>query len=394
MRGTRANMLPGRVSCFHVSGRRASCLTFTGPAVLPLDSRPSLSPLGWPPVDDEYSVGYKPTVTEPERPAEAPAGSPTPEEISARLEALLKRTHALKAQRGTVSAGGPLSMTWPPADGELDRYDVVDVPDDERLKAPPQAAESLDTPATLPDHSAAEPVSSAVAEFARPDWSELRLRTPHDEAPPRSPWLWLLTLLLAGATLGEGAYIWHLHTTRPAQERGLLRVDGPEGADVRVDGRPIGAAPIEHVLDAGDYAVEVVAGGTVLRSDEVNLGPGRTVVLLSPAQASTSDGRAPGATSVAGTSRAEGARTATPGSSATSAASGVAEGAGLSATLGAVAIESTPPGLPVTMEGRPRGVTPLTIGRLRPGRHDVLVGGLARRVDITAGQVTPLRVSR
>ena len=37
-------------------------------------------------------------------------------------------------------------------------------------------------------------------------------------------------------------------------------------------------------------------------------------------------------------------------------------------------IESTPPGLPVTMGGRPRGVTPLTLGKITPGRHDVLVG--------------------
>jgi len=352
----------------------------------------SLTPLGWPPVDDEYSVGYKPTVTEPERPAETPAGSPTPEEISARLEALLKRTHALKAQRGRVSTGGPLSITWPPADGELDRYDVVDVPDNERLKAPPQAAEPLGTPAMQPDRSVAAAVSGAPADVARADWSELRLRPPQDEAQPRSSWLWLLTLLLAGAALGEGAYIWHLHATAPAQQRGILRVDGPEGADVRVDGRPIGAAPMEHVLDAGDYAVEVLAGGAVLRSDKVNLGPGRTVILLSPGPASASDRGATGAAGVGGASRPESAPMATGSSN--GAAPGPAASAGVSATLGAVTIESTPAGLPVTMEGRPRGVTPLTIGRLRPGRHDVLVGGLARRVDVTAGQVTPLRVSR
>ena len=63
-----------------------------------------------------------------------------------------------------------------------------------------------------------------------------------------------------------------------------------------------------------------------------------------------------------------------------------------SATTGGVVIESTPPGLPVTMGGRPRGVTPVTIGQMRPGRHDVLVGGPARQVDVIAGEVTTLRV--
>ena len=146
-------------------------------------------------------------MTEPERPADAPS-SPTPEEISARLEALLKRTHALRAKQA-ANPPSPLTITWPPHDGELDHYDVVDVPEDDRM----------------------QPAARATA------------ATP----PP-------------------------------------------------------------------------------------------------------------------------------------------------SATLGGVSIESTPSGLPVTMEGRERGVTPITIGRLKPGRHDVLVGGLARKVDVTAGSVTTLRV--
>ena len=45
-----------------------------------------------------------------------------------------------------------------------------------------------------------------------------------------------LTSLLALATVGQAAYIWHLHATRPAQENGHLRVDAPGGAQVRVNG--------------------------------------------------------------------------------------------------------------------------------------------------------------
>ena len=57
-------------------------------------------------------------------------------------------------------------------------------------------------------------------------------------------------------------------------------------------------------------------------------------------------------------------------------------------------IESVTPGLPVTMGGRPRGVTPLTLGKIAPGRHDVLVGSSALKVDVTAGEVATLRVPR
>lgn len=331
-------------------------------------------------------------MTEPERPADAVGGSPTPEEISARLEALLKRTHALRAQRGPVSADGARSITWPPADGELDRYDVVDVPEDERLTAQTQSAQPSGPGVPAPDRSSS--VGDPPADFSRPDWSELRLRTPVDEVPTRAPWLWLLTVLLAVAALGEAAYIWHLHATRPPLERGLLRVDGPEGADVRVDGRPIGAAPIEHALDPGDYDVDVITGGTVRRTDGVSIGLGRTVVLLSPVPATAAGLATVGSGAVAAKPGAEADRSTTPVPSTAVAPVAAPGGANVSDTLGAVLIESTPSGLPVTMGGRPRGVTPITLGQIRPGRHDVLVGGLARQVDITAGQVTTLRVTR
>ena len=57
------------------------------------------------------------------------------------------------------------------------------------------------------------------------------------------------------------------------------------GADVRIDGRSIGIAPVEHNLDAGDYDVELIDDGRVVRADRVSVGVGRTVVLLAPAAA-------------------------------------------------------------------------------------------------------------
>lgn len=315
-----------------------------------------------------------------------PASSPTPEEISARLEALLKRTHALRAQQPPASSGGPLTITWPPPDRELERYDVVDVPDEspvtaaaeqEAASATPAVAEPVAPPPAAPD----EP---RTAEVAKPDWSELRLRSASDESAGGSAWGWVLTTALVLATLGQAGYIWYLHSGA-AVESARIRVDGPEGADVRVDGQSIGSAPLERDLDAGDHAVEVVDKGRVLRADRVSTASGRTVVLvaLAPAETATpDDGTTPGPTAQAAPGAVPAATPAPVNPEL------------VSDTTGAVTIESTPPGLPVTMGGRARGVTPLTLGKIPPGRHDVLVGATTKQVDVTAGEVATLRVPR
>ena len=150
--------------------------------------------------------------------------------------------------------------------------------------------------------------------------------------------------------------------------------------------------PIDHALDPGEYDIEIVQGDRRVRADRVIVGIGRTVMLLvtegvPPAAAATAT--PPGAAPQPGTAPAATSQGTAPSQAA------VALGSGLvSATTGAVSIESTPTGLPVTMGGRPRGVTPITLGLIKPGRHDVLVGGAARQVDVQAGQVSTLRVAR
>jgi PEGA domain len=340
-------------------------------------------------------------VTDPDRPADIPAG-PTPEEISARLEALLKRTHALKANKAAEPSAS-LTMTWPPPDRELDHYDVVDVPEDDRMTAPPPP--NAPTPVR-----ASAPASPTDAEtragdkgadsFARPDWSELRLRSaPEEPTGPSRGWI-VLTVLLAIAAIGQAAYIWMGPATATAE--GRLRVDGPDGAVVRVNGQAIGPAPIDHVLAPGDYDVEVGSGTAMARAERVSIGVGRTIVLL---PAATSQPQAASAAAVnpaqpavvpaagrpAAPRAAVPAPTTAPGPTTNPTATAAAA---IAPGRGGVLIESTPSGLPVTMEGRERGVTPITIGQLKPGRHDVLVGGLTRKVDITAGTVTSLRVHR
>lgn len=317
-------------------------------------------------------------MTEPERPADAPPRTPgpTPEEISARLEALLKRTHAMR--QSAVRPAGP--MTWPPSARELDHFDVVDVPDDQRLQSP------------SPTATGAQPAPTNGPGFERPDWGELRLRGPIEESTAVSRWWRVLAVALALVAAAEGAYIWSLRaSTASGVGQARLRVDGPTGAEVRVDGRRIGAAPIEHTLAPGDYDVEVGQGTAMQRSPRVTVDAGRTTVMwtVAPGTPAEVSAATPAGSSARETPPASPSPAAPPPG-----APAAATPPAVTATRGAVLIESTPVGLPVIMEGRPRGVTPITIGPLKPGRHDVLVGGLARQVDVAANATATLRVTR
>jgi hypothetical protein len=268
----------------------------------------------------------------PERPT-----GPTPEEISARLEALLKRTHALRQAQATTDASAPDGGTaWPPPDVDLAAVDVVDVPD---------TAESAE-------------VAAFTSEFGRPDWSSLRLREPVVETPGTPAWVWLVIAALVTALGLESAYLlrtapWALAAADATAPSLALRIDGASSLQVRVNDEGPRPLPLERTVDGGDLrlAIETATAPAVATP------PARRDPALSAPTA-----------------------IATP------------------ATVGSVLIETTPPGAVVVMEGRERGVTPLTIGQLRPGRHDVVVAGTgwrrALKVDVTAGQTAHLTVTR
>lgn len=332
-----------------------------------------------------------------------PATAPTPEEISARLEALLKRTHALRRAGPAAPTDGP---TWPPPDGDLAAMEVVDVPP--RPPRPEPAPTSIAPTArtaseALPPREAAQAESNEDSEpptmpserpgadrgfdapsFGRPDWSSLRLREAPVEVVRTPAWLWLLVAALVIALGVETAYLLRTQPWAAANASALanatVRVDGP--ADLRVSygegqGRslpadvPLGAANgrlvIEHAAPAANAAA----------ADGAAAAPGGPPD--APAAGSPTD--APANTRV-GTPTATAPPAAAP------------RPAAAAATTGAVRIQSTPSGAIVTMEGRERGPTPITIDNLRPGRHQVLVkgaaGGRMYMVDVTAGTTASL----
>ena len=152
----------------------------------------------------------------------------------------------------------------------------------------------------------------------------------------------------------------------------LLVRSNPSGADVEVDGVPRGVTPLAlRDLDLGSRQITVSRRGYVSEERRITLTearPSRSVeVRLS---ASAAGGRS-GATAPA----------ARPGSP-------VASGA---ATMGALVIESRPAGASVLVNGKPSGITPLTLNELAPGEYRVTMTmpgfrDFATTVRVVAGE--------
>lgn len=299
---------------------------------------------------------------------------PTPEEISARLEALLKRTHSLRQSKSADGASRrEPDATWPPSDGDLAEFEVFDVPAGSgsvvvdqaprRLEpagrtgdaAPPRPSEEVPPG---PDHAAAGP-SEKSEDFGRPDWSTLRMREAVVTDTVIPAWVWLVIGALVVALGIETAYLLRTapwaRQTPSAVQGAVLQIDGGPGMRVRVNDAAARTVPFEAQLSGNDpirLAIDT--------EESAVAAPDRTAA--TPSAAAGPQAAAPSPT----------------------------------ATTGSVTITSTPAGAMVTMEGRERGVTPLTIDRLKPGRHDVLIVGTgvsqALKVDVVAGQTSRLDV--
>jgi hypothetical protein len=181
------------------------------------------------------------------------------------------------------------------------------------------------------------------------------------EAPeaPKAP-------VLSPTVLGLGALVlvllaivgWTL--TRDTGQMGagegeLVVTSRPEGARVTIDGEDRGATPLTVRLDAGAYVVEVQSGTAEPRVIPVQIRAGVQTAQYVELQ-------------------------------------GVA-------LTGSLAIRSEPSGARVTIDGRVRGTTPMTVSGLSPGDHTVALEGGGRQVQqavrieagITAELVVPMR---
>jgi PEGA domain len=169
----------------------------------------------------------------------------------------------------------------------------------------------------------------------------------------RPAWAPVIAILAAAAAIGEGGYIaWRLRATAPPTTGTLSIVSRPDTAELYVDGTLRGTTPLQLALPAGRHELEL-RRGTVTRREAVEVAAG--------GQSSHSFDLA-GEPAAAGTA---GEATA------------------------AIELTSDPSGARVTIDGRPRGTTPIVVTGLLPGVHEVVLSAgsatVRRQVRLNAG---------
>ena len=173
--------------------------------------------------------------------------------------------------------------------------------------------------------------------------------------PGGGPGKWRLAAVALGlVALAEGAFIgWTMFGGAPlSADRGTLKVDSkPAGAQVKIDGEGKGATPLSVTLGSGAHVLEISAGGEP-RVIPITIAGGETF-------------------------------------------SQYIELAG-NATMGRLAIQSTPAGATVLVDGQPRGVTPLDLADVTAGEHEIVVDLNGQRVrqavSVSGGVTTTLNL--
>jgi hypothetical protein len=240
--------------------------------------------------------------------------------------------------------------------------------DDEHAPPPPVAVVPDPTPEPAREvEPEPEPAAAPVAESApAPEPAPVPALAYAPEAPslpeaPQAPSASArnpVVLALGAVVLVLlGVVGWTL--TRDTGEMGagegeLVLTSRPEGARVKIDGEERGVTPLTVRLDAGAYVVEVQTGTAEPRVIPVQIRAGVQTAQYVELQ-------------------------------------GVA-------LTGSLAIRSEPSGARITIDGRARGTTPMTVSDLAPGDHTVVLEAGGRKVQqavrieagITAELVVPM----
>jgi hypothetical protein len=172
---------------------------------------------------------------------------------------------------------------------------------------------------------------------------------------PRKRWQLAAAAVALIAVAGAGIAAARRYTGTPVQAMadGTLTVNtNPPGAHVFVDGVERGATPISVTLKPGTHALELRGDGT-LRLMPITVDAGAQV-------------------------------------------SQYIELPKTAATLGQMQVRTEPAGARVSVDGVPRGTSPVTVGELAPGEHAVLLesdfGAVKQIVTIEPGQTASLMV--
>ena len=164
----------------------------------------------------------------------------------------------------------------------------------------------------------------------------------HEEPPPPPPrrssgGAWLGGVAVLGIALSAGVWTFKWPMTGQTQTGALRLESEPSGAVVDIDGSPRGLTPITVELSPGAHAVVLTHGD---------------------------DTQQISAAVTAGSTNTHHFRWASAPATATA--------------YGRLQVSSDPAGAAITVDGEPRGVSPLTVDQLEPGDHQVVVQVLGR----------------
>ena len=238
------------------------------------------------------------------------------------------------------------------------------VPPQAARQAPPVAAAPVAAREVAPLVAPPAPAPSRPPAVVSPPLSDGLEREAHlpTEAPEWAPaeetssrgWLRAVAALAAVAVLAGGAVLGYPSLKRvvAARQIGSAVFDSvPPGAQVLVDGNPVGSTPVRVELPVGSHAVELKLKAA-RRRQTLEIARGREA-----------------AVNVDWNAR----------------------------PVGRLQISSTPTGARVLVDGRERGETPLTLDELAVGTHTVQIesseGSVRRQVVILAGKTESMAES-
>jgi PEGA domain-containing protein len=170
--------------------------------------------------------------------------------------------------------------------------------------------------------------------------------------------IWMIAAAVSVVALIAAAFVlmprWRANV--PSPQLGQLVIDSqPAGAEVLVDGVRRGVTPLTLTLAGGSHALQLTRD-TVTRNIPVTIKPGAEVIHHIDLET----------------------RAVVP-------------------DVGQLLVTSEPSGARVTVDGQPRGVTPVTIPAVPAGQHAVVIhgdaGSVQRAVTIERGQTASLVVS-
>ena len=304
------------------------------------------------------SVGSQPSVGRPV--AAAPPSSSVPLELSP----IAVPTPAPRPPSSRVAVAKPAPPPAPPVHAAAPVFVAPEPPAPAPVAAAPAPVYvPPPSPPPAPAFTAAPAVTPAPVARKEPSTTigaPLDMGQPRHEiskpaaAPSRMRWQLVAAAvaLIALAGAGVTAARRYVSPAAPANEGTLLMTTNPPGAKLFVDGVERGVTPLTVTLKAGAHALE-------LRGD----GPARLMPITMTGGAQVSQ-------------YIELPKTASTG--------------------GQLQVRSEPAGARVSVDGMPRGTSPVTVSDLTPGEHSVLVesehGSVKQIVAIEAGITASLMV--